>query len=303
MSLNIGDIVKPKKGYVAENYMFRIINKNYYYPECEWKYKLRRMTQQLNSERISADTVLEEIKFAEETYWEEDELQCTYHSHKTDDAVDSLAYSTQVMGVPINQVKITGDSIQGGMPTPDKPQEIKNKNLFDGGVVTNNGLTITKDCASTLTKATDYVPYEIKRTPIKIDKINEEENIMDILKLYNERKSFDIKNNYNIELQKIQKEDAIQKIILEMQMQINTILENENRDERVDLESPNKNILTTESEEKINKLEVETDKKKDELHASLDEVKALFEMTEDYNERIKILKNYKILNKDGKLSV
>ena len=56
-------------------------------------------------------------------------------------------------------------------------------------------------------------------------------------------------------------------------------------------------------EEKLEKLEAETDKERDKLHDNIEEIKALFELTEDYEERMKILKKYDIINKDGKLTV
>lgn len=307
MSFKIGNIVTPKPGYIGSGYRFKIIDETMN-PFEDTKYKLERMEDLFDPSYGPFEYQMNKLKSVERMNWTEFELDEAYKYNprpydygKPDDTADALAYATQVMGLPINQVKITGDSIQEGTPTPDKPQEIKNKNLFDGGIVTNNGLTITKDCASTWAKATDYVPYEIKRIPIKIDKINEEEIDMDILNLYKERKEKEIQKEYREERQEIMEQDTIQSIIIEMQDQVNAILENEDLKGRLKVYEPE--LHTKETEEKLEQLRLDTDKKEQELRSTLDEIRALFEMTEDYNERIKILKNYKILNKDGKLSV
>ena len=87
-----------------------------------------------------------------------------------------------------------------------------------------------------------------------------------------------------------------------MQDQVNALLEEDNMtDARLKIDRTE--LITKETREKIEKLEVETDKKKDELHAYLEEIRALFEMTEDYQERMKILKRYGIIDKNGKLSI
>ena len=307
MSFKIGDIVTPKPGYVGNGYRFKIIDKTMF-PFEDTKYILERVEDLFDPLYGPFEYQMNKLKSVERMNWTEFELDEAYKYNpkpyeygKQNDAVDSLTYATQVMGLPINQVKITGDSIQAHIPTPDKPQEIKNKNLFDCGIVTNNGLTITKDCASTWTKATDYVPYEIKRIPIKIDKINEEEINMNILDLYKERKEKEIQKEFREKRQEIMEQDTIQSIIIEMQDQVNAILESEDLKGRLKVYEPE--LHTKETEEKLEQLRLDTDKKEQELRSTLDEIRALFEMTEDYNERIKILKNYKIINKDGKLSV
>ena len=124
---------------------------------------------------------------------------------------------------------------------------------------------------------------------------------MNILDLYKERKEKEIEKEYREKRQEIMEQDTIQSIIIEMQDQVNAILESEDLKGR--LKVYEENLHTRETEEKLEQLRLDTDKKEQELRSTLDEIRALFEMTGDYNERIKILKNYKILNKDGKLSV
>ena len=136
----------------------------------------------------------------------------------------------------------------------------------------------------------------------KIYTINKkEEKEMEILKLYEGRKGEEITNNYRKERERILKEDEIQSIIIEMENQVNTILENQNLRNRlkVDVEG----LYTAETEDKLEELKKSTDAERAKLRSTLHEICALFEMTDDYNERIKILKNYDILDKGRKLNV
>lgn len=139
--------------------------------------------------------------------------------------------------------------------------------------------------------------------PDKPQEIKLKEENMKILDIYKERKENAILEDYNNQRDKILEEDEMQKIIREMELQINTILDIEERLDRVDFSSGNEELLTNVSKEKLEKLEAETDKERDKLHDNIEEIKALFELTEDYEERMKILKKYDIINKDGKLTV
>ena len=140
--------------------------------------------------------------------------------------------------------------------------------------------------------------------PIK--KYNEKEkNNMEILDLYKKRKNFKIQNDYLINKNKILEEDEIQKIFKEMIEQVNVILENEGS-KPVDMELPvqYKEFRTAKTNEKLNELDADTDKLKDKLYSDYEEIKAMLSMTIDYQEQIKILKNYGIIDKKtNKLSV
>lgn len=187
----------------------------------------------------------------------------------------------QLIGTTITQnidsINI-GWSYQRNEPTPGNPQEIKNESLFNG--------------------------ENLIKSSITIDKINNNGgNDMEILNLYMKRLERKIINKYHEEKEKIIQEDEIQKALIEMQNQINVILENEGRDDKVEMQEPNKELLTTKSKEKINELDIRTDIERDNLHSVLEEIRALFELTEDYAERMKILKKYGIIDKEGKLNV
>ena len=62
-------------------------------------------------------------------------------------------------------------------------------------------------------------------------------------------------------------------------------------------------IFTKDTEKKLKEIGLELDNKREKLRSTLEEIRALFEMTEDYQERMKILKRYDIIDKNGKLSI
>lgn len=147
---------------------------------------------------------------------------------------------------------------------------------------------------------TSIVLDEMERNLLKLKNKVKEENEMQILDLYEERKRKAIEKEYLEAKEIAKKEDEIQSIILEMINQVNTILENQGKKVKYEFEP---SLVTTETQERLDMLEEGKNKEIKELHSTLDEIRALFELTADYNERIKILKNYDILDKKGKINV
>lgn len=250
----IGDIVRPKKGFLGHNYIFKII-KIESTPFEDDLYKLQGIAQKLDLMYGPAFYQHDLIMKAEQINWKEEELELTSNVE--------LRYNVSNLD-DINDIAETNS-------------EFLNQ----------------------------YAKKLIKECEVKINKINEEEKEMEILDLYKERKNQLLMNNFYKERQEIIEEDEIQKIKEEMIKQINIILDNEERNEKFETLVPGiaKNVFTKQTQEKINKLEIDLDSEKDKLYNTIQEVRALFELTDDYNERIKILKNYDILDKKGKLNV
>ena len=227
--LQVGDIVRPKEGYIANKYLFKIKSKVYTsVPLCKWQYKIERLTAELpNIGNIAEELNL--IQKAENWCWDEDELE------------------------PISS--------------------------FSKG-------------------------YEFKEVyfeePIYPEEINKEEN-MKILELYKERKEDAILEDYEKKEEAVLAEDEMQKIINEMTDQVNALLESENRTDFFYVES--EGFTLTKTNEKLDKLNEEKEDEILQLNKTIEEIEAMFEMTEDYEERMKILKKYGIINKDGKLSI
>ena len=129
---------------------------------------------------------------------------------------------------------------------------------------------------------------------------NKEDN-MKILDIYKERKEEAILKDYEEKEKKILEEDEIQSIIKEMTEQVNTILKNEGRKDKLlaDVEG----FCLEETSKKLAELNEAKTNEIAESDKIIEEIKALFELTQDYEERMKILKKYDIINKDGKLTI
>lgn len=152
-------------------------------------------------------------------------------------------------------------------------------------------------------KMSDYegiVLDEMERTLLKLNNKYKEENKMDILDLYEKRKVKALEKEILEAKSKVKEQDEIQKIIIEMTNQVNTILENQGSTAIYEFKP---SLVTAKTQEKLDMLEKGKDKEIEELRSTLDEIRALFELTDDYNERIKILKNYDILDRKGKLNI
>lgn len=130
---------------------------------------------------------------------------------------------------------------------------------------------------------------------------NIKEDNMKILDIYKERKEKEFNQEYNKKREELIAKDTIQNIINEMQDQVNAILESEEAIGRLKVYEPS--IFTKDTEKNLEKIGNELDNKREELRSTLEEIRALFEMTEDYQERMKILKRYDIIDKNGKLSI
>lgn len=236
----IGDIVRPKKGFMGHNYCFKIIEVEMN-PFDDNTYKLQGIKQDLDPLLGSTSYQVSIIDKVEELWWGEKHIELT------------------------SDVKLRYD--------------ITDINIPD---------------------YTSIVLDEMERNLLKLKNKVKEEEEMDILEIYKERKIKTLEKEFSEAKKAAIEEDEIQKIIIEMTNQVNTILENEDSDTRYE---SHPNLYTSKTEAKLNELNDKYHEQIEELRSTLDEIRALFELTDDYNERIKILKNYNILDKKGKLNV
>ena len=136
------------------------------------------------------------------------------------------------------------------------------------------------------------LPYtELLRGEESINK-EEEENMLKILEIYKGKKHNEIMTEYKEKIQKIKVEDNIQIIVEEMENQIRAIADKEDFNFSIE-----HNIYTKETKEKIEKIEIEKDEKLDKLYRKIDEISALLELAPNYEEIIKILRDYEIVDK------
>lgn len=236
----IGDIVRPKIGFIGHEYCFKIIEVEMN-PFDEDSYKLQGIKQDFDPIYGSTSFQVNIIDKVEQLWWKENTIELT------------------------SNVKLRYDA--------------PNINVSDYKSI---------------------VLDEKERNLLKLKNKVKEENEMQILDLYEKRKTKLIIDEYSKAEKEVKKEDEIQSIILEMTDQVNTILKNQNKKITYEFEP---NLITLETEIKIDKLKDKRHEELEELRSTLDEIRALFELTDDYNERIKILKNYDILDKKGKLNV
>lgn len=236
----IGDIVRPKKGFMGHNYCFKIIEVEMN-PFDDDLYKLQGIKQDLDPLLGSTSYQVSIIDKVEELWWGEKHIELT------------------------STVKLRYD-----MPN---------------------------------IKMSDYEGIVLEKLGKEILKLNnkvKEEKEMNILEIYKERKIKTLEKEFSESKKVAIEEDEIQKIIIEMTNQVNTILENEDSDTRYE---SHPNLYTSKTEAKLNELNDKYHKQIEELRSTLEEIRALFELTDDYNERIKILKRYDIINKNGKLNI
>ena len=163
----IGDIVRPKKGFMGHDYCFKIIEVEMN-PFDDNTYKLQGIKQDLDPLLGSTSYQVSIIDKVEELWWKEEDIELT------------------------STVKLRYD-----MPN------IKMSN-YEGIVLEKLGKEI-----------------------LKLNNKVKEEKEMQILDLYEERKRKAIEKEYAEAKEIARKDDEIQKIIIEMTNQVNTILENQ----------------------------------------------------------------------------
>lgn len=115
----------------------------------------------------------------------------------------------------------------------------------------------------------------------------------EVLKVFKSKAEDSIDKKYDEKIIQIQQEDEIQKVLEDAKKAIENILESENKE--LDISSP---ILYTENTNtKVYNLLQEKQAKLNEINDICKEVEALFDLTTTYDEKIKILLNYNIIDK------
>ena len=167
-----------------------------------------------------------------------------------------------------------------------------------------NGEIKLSDDLDEISKALEDIVVEYCKDIL--DERKENKN-MEILKIYKERKNTQLLNDYEKELAKINQENPFEIIIKEAVEQIQELYSNEYKKELNDfiLVSPTiglSKLKTKETIEKENKLTAEYKKSINELDDLIKEVEARLELAENNAEKVKILKSYDILDKNGKIN-
>lgn len=139
-----------------------------------------------------------------------------------------------------------------------------------------------------------------------LENLNEKEKkYMRILDLYKLRKLEEINTAKENKLKEIKSFDSIHSLLDDTEEQLNALLGREENN-KVTIEVKNLNgqpLYDDIAENKIKQVFDEYNKKLHDLDKVTEEASALLELTSDYEEQIKILKKYDILDKGGKLNV
>lgn len=236
----VGDIVRPKKGFIGDIYYFQIIEVKTN-PFDDNLYKLQGIKQDLGPLHGSTSYHVNIIDQVEQLWWKEKDIELT------------------------SNIKLCYDDTNINIPD-----------------------------------YTGIVLDEMERILLKLNNKYKEEKEMDILDIYKERKIKALEKELLEAKENVKKEDEIQSIIIEMTNQVNTILKNQGQEAKYEFEP---NLITLETELKIDELNDKYHKEVENLRLTIEEIKAMFELTADYNERMKILKRYDIINKSGKLNI
>lgn len=124
------------------------------------------------------------------------------------------------------------------------------------------------------------------------NKIKEEQKMYKILELYENKQKQLIRNDYYSKMKEIKENDVVSIIIEEMKKQLESVIP-----EKMEKTDINFDVYSDETDKLLEDLEKEKDKKLDELYQKLEEIKALLQLSPDYQESLKILRDYEIIDK------
>ena len=126
-----------------------------------------------------------------------------------------------------------------------------------------------------------------------IDK--EEKDMSKILEMYKDKKEKEIREKFSNEVEAITKLDPIQSFMKEMNEQLETLITNEYPNDYI---TPlTCDVLTKNTENVKKELRKLRDKDIEDLNNKIKEIEALLELAPGYEEKIKILRDYEIIDK------
>lgn len=140
---------------------------------------------------------------------------------------------------------------------------------------------------------------ELRITPSK-NKNKKEKKEVEILDLYKDRKRKQIRTKYLEQRKEIIGNDENVKILRDALEKLKDKIEEVKKN---CLHFTEADIITKETLEKLTELDKLEENETLELYKEVEEITSLLELAENYEQKIKILKNYDILDKKGKLNV
>lgn len=144
----------------------------------------------------------------------------------------------------------------------------------------------------------DVLSKNIYVTPYYKIENKEENNMLKILEIYKEKKTREIEQKYDAQLEDLEFNDPAQILINETEEKLKEILETDRVILSINSDTVN---LTPETIEKRNAIIDIIKKEKEELNNVIKEIEALLEFAPNYEESTKILLAYDIIDKKGKI--
>lgn len=145
----------------------------------------------------------------------------------------------------------------------------------------------------------EKITNETNLQNISIENINKEENnMLKILEIYKEKKTREIEQKYDAQLEDLEFNDPAQILINETEEKLKEMLETDKVMISVNSDTVN---LTPETIEKRKVIIDIIHKEKEELNNVIKEIEALLEFAPNYEESTKILLAYDIIDKKGKI--
>ena len=141
----------------------------------------------------------------------------------------------------------------------------------------------------------EKITNETNLQNISIENINmEENNMLKILEIYKEKKTREIEQKYDAQLEDLEINDHAQILINETKEKLKEMLETDKVMISVNSYTVN---LTSETIEKRNAIIDIIKKEKKELNNVIKEIEALLELAPNYEEKLQILRDYGIIDK------
>lgn len=181
---------------------------------------------------------------------------------------------------------VDGTSKTFNIPSPDFPVDIRcGKNLF------NKEPEMVPYFRENLSKSTPYVEYELPTPYIDVRKENK---MLKLLEIYKGRKVREIEGKYDKKLEELEANDPIQVFIKQSEETLKEMLETETVKITVHTDVVE---YTQETIDKKNEIINTIRDEKHKLNLKIDEISALLELAPSYEEKIKILRDYDIMDK------
>ena len=300
MRFKVGDMVTPGPAFVGHKNVFIVQDEDI----IDRTFKIRIFADITNAEDniphndirwkendLELIRTIESLKSASKNCFLEDVMEQTAIQYKNEEKWCE-EYLSRDFGPKIGP--IGGLTAPWTPRTPIKTQNVKissepfkiGKFSFD-----NRGFFMPADDLYPQDEFTNpyFKHWEVKENQI----IKEEYEMYKILDIYETREKRKINDFYDERIKNLIEDDEIQKIIKEMENQIRTVAGE--KAEGYCFAYPG--LYEERTTKAIKELEQERDKKVKELRNKIIDIKALAELAPNYEEKLKILRDYEIIDK------